>query len=160
MSGEDILNINRKINELKSQIQLLESRSRQTWSYPPSVNLSSITYLGIIRSGNLIVTVGTTNFYGLKYPSANVTAVPTTVAPTGNGACPDGLTAAYIESETGVQTAVWIGWRLQPGGTGIVYNDMVGVSIPAGASILCRTKISMPVTAGGVVDVYVPYRVL
>lgn len=145
--------IDRRLAELDQRTRTVQLRH---------IQMAPVTYLGIPRRGNAIVTIGSTTYYGLKYPTANVTVVPTTAPPSGNGACPDGLTYGEIESTTGVLSVVWIGWRLQPGGTGTVYNDMTGVSIPGATSILCRTKISMPVTtpSGTFVDVYLPYRIL
>lgn len=118
------------------------------------------TYLGIIGVGNIAATVGTTNYYGLKYPAANVTTVPTIIPPTGLGACPDGLTIGQIEQPDLTYKTVWIGCRLQPAGVGPVFNDLPISSIPRNTLVLCRTIVTMPCTAGGTVPVYVAFRLL
>lgn len=145
--------LERRIAELSERLRLVPSQ------FPDS---APMVYLCTIGNGNDILTVGSTHYYGLKYPAADVLEVPTLVPPSTNGGCPDGLTIGTLESETGSLSTVWIGTRLRPGGAGVgpVYSDLTLVSIPRYTQILVRQSIAMPVTGGGTVSVLLPYRVL
>lgn len=111
-------------------------------------------------TGNLVRTVGTTNIYGLKYPAAPVTYVPTAAPPTTDGSCPDGLTWAYVDLSDGFVWPVWMGTRIQPAGAGAIYTWGTW-SIFAGGNVMSATIVSMPIgSAAGTTfaSVWVPTR--
>jgi hypothetical protein len=152
-------NATASIEERLAQLEFTMANFKAPWQ-----PMQHRVYLATIGNGNDILTVGSTHYYGLKYPTADVVEVPTLVPPSTDDGCPDGLTIGTLESETGAQTTVWIGTRLRPGGVGVgpVYADLALLSIPRYTQILCRQSITMPITDGdgAVVPVWLPYRVL
>lgn len=167
--SEDYLSLKREISMLRTQLQGVESRSRQSWSYPIGSSPTSpqIYYLEC-GAGNLLFTASAVNYYGLLRPAAAVTEVPTLAPPTGLGAAPDGLSIGVLVSSTGATSNVWIGNRLTPGvwsGGSIVagsftYDDYAG-ALAASNTFISRSIVRVPVT--GSVDVYAnvynPWRV-
>lgn len=122
--------------------------------------ITTTTYFMIVGNGNLVTTIGGTNIYGLKYPAANVTEVPTVIPPAGQGAAPDGLSKASLELTPGVITTVWVGLRLQPGGAGPVFDDIGPIDIFYNTPLCCLTYTLMPLSGNPAIltPVYRPFR--
>jgi len=160
--NEDVRFIRRELTQLRSQLANIESRARQSWSAVPATSIGPTpAYLAVIQNGNTLFTVGSTTVYGLKYPAANVTSIPTIIPSGSSGACPDGLTRAELELTPGAsRTVVWVGYRLQPGGTGPVYDDVSGIDIFYQTPVLCRTFVDMPLVSDATqtARVYLPFR--
>ena len=115
-------------------------------------------YLVVPGSGNLIRTVNSVNFFGLKYPTADVTSVPTLNPPSGDGACPDGLTIASLVDNDNTAVTVWLGTRLKPAPASPMIQQMLG-SFFKGSIVLCRLIVHMPIGAGpDTAPVYLPWR--
>lgn len=138
-----------ELAEMRRDTRLVPAR----WPSNPAT-----VYLVIPQQGNLIQTVNASNFYGLKYPTADVTSVPTLTPTATVGGCPDGLSEALLVSNSGSTSVVWIGTRLKPVPANPVVQEMLG-SFYFGTPVLCRTIVHMPIGAGpSTAPVYVPWR--
>lgn len=111
-----------------------------------------------IGAGNVILTLGSTDYKGLKYPSSDVTTVPSAAPASITTSCPDGISPAYKIGGGGV-SLVWIGTRLKPGAAAAV-TEMAG-SFYYLTPVICHSIISMPISGapGTFADVYVPFRI-
>lgn len=117
-------------------------------------------YVLQVLNGNLIRTIGATNYHGLKYPAADVTTIISAVPANTAVTCPDGVSPAMLISDTGTQTLTWIGTRLKPG-TDPAIIEASG-SFYVGTMVLCRTIVAMPVAGSSPTtygNVYVPWRI-
>lgn len=77
--NEDIGYLKREIAALKSQLQNIESRSRQSWVYAGGGNAVKTIYRIKIYGGNTLITVGGTTIKGIKYIGAGISSLPVEV---------------------------------------------------------------------------------
>jgi len=112
-----------------------------------------------VGQGNTLITIGSGTYKGLKYPSADVTTVPSAAPAAIDTACPDGISPAYLISNGGALSLVWIGTRLKPGSAAAVV-EMAG-SFVASTPVICRSTVSMPISGAPTTfaTVYVPFRI-
>jgi len=137
--------------------ELAELR-RDTRLIPARWARTATTYYMQMLSGNLLATIATVNYYGLKQPASNITTVPTVVPSTTSGATPDGLSPAYLLNDAGTTTLVWAGVRLSPP-SGPIY-EYAGV-LTRDSAFLARTIVQMPLATDSsvLVPVYSAWRI-
>lgn len=146
---------NRRMRLLEERVSRLPSRWARGGSSPQVYYLSC-------GGGNLLVTHAGINFYGLKRPGSNVTAVPTLAPPAIGtfGTTPDGLSAATLyDAAAGTSSVVWVGVRMLPGvwsggvivAGAVTFDDWSG-TLTKETPFLARRAASVPVT--GSPDVY------
>lgn len=153
--SEEVAQLRRELAMMRSQTSRLESVSRQVWQYQPAV-MPIMPYVLSVGEGNILITIGSTDYKGLKYPSADVTTVPSATPAAIDTSCPNGISPAYLISEAG-NTLVWIGTRLKPGSAAAV-TELTG-SLVSSTAVLCRSIIAMPISGAPTTfaPVYVPY---
>jgi len=119
-------------------------------------------YVHILRMGrgNEIATYGSTTYYGLKFPTSNVTSVPTFAPSLVDGDCPDQLSAAYLQDPSGSgESLVWVGNKLWPSPSSPVFTGLQSI-IPALTMVLAFQTVLMQIgSSGDYVPVYLPARV-
>ena len=123
-------------------------------------------YYLVCGNGNFLVALGGADYYGLKRPSAVVTAVPSLAPPSAAGASANGLSIGKLYSQGGAVTSVWIGALLQPGvwsGASIIaglvsFDDWTG-TLTRATPFLSRSVARLPVTGspGVYASVYNPW---
>jgi len=154
--SEEVRSLQRQLDQMRSQMQRLESVSRNVWQYSGVVKTGA-PYVLVVGRGNTIATIGAILYKGLKYPSADVTTAPSAAPAAIDTPSPDGISPAYLVSETG-NNLVWIGTRLKPG-TEAAVTEMTG-SFFDGSPVICHNIISMPISGAPTTfaAVYVPFR--
>jgi hypothetical protein len=140
-----------ELAELRRDTRLIPVR----WAAAPAAT----TYYLSCDQGNLLSTIATQNYYGLKRPAANVTTVPTVIPSLTPGATPDGLSPARLISATGSSTLVWAGVRLMPP-SAVLQDDYRGV-LTNQSPFLARVIVQLPLATDPtvLVPVYNVWRV-
>lgn len=150
----------REINELRAEIRALRSGLRMRPITTVRGGAAPDIYILRMGGGNSIATYGATTYYGLKYPTSEITSVPTSAPSEVDGATPNQIGPAYLVGPDGqATTLVWVGTKLKPTPTSAVATGMLSI-ISKGTTFMSSRIVSMQIGTSGVfVPVYIPERV-